>query len=172
MRKFLVGLLVSVAAVVVVGSTAGAGPPAIATGNWDCSTNVSVTIESSRTVDGNTIISLSATGCVYTGDLTGSFSLDGTRVVKSDGSYTHHGHIYCTGCTIGGRTGDFTGVIAFHSPSPGEVYGNIAVVSATGGLTGLRAQAHFERHGPPSSGTYSYSYSFEPQGALTCIVAA
>jgi hypothetical protein len=162
MRKSLFGIPVFVAALVVIASAAGAGPPAIATGNWDCSTNVIVTIESVRTADGNTITSFSATRCFYTGELTGTFSIHITRIVNSDGSFIDHGYIVCTGCTIGGRTGDFTGALTARSPSPGEVYGVITVVSATGGLTGLHAQAHFERHGPLSSRTYSYRYSFEP----------
>jgi hypothetical protein len=54
MRKFLVGLLVSVAAVLVVGSSSGAGPPAIATGTWDCRSSAFI-IESDRMADGNRI---------------------------------------------------------------------------------------------------------------------
>jgi hypothetical protein len=160
MRTFLFGLLLSVAAVMFTGSAAGAGPPAIATGTWDCTRTVR-TNHSIRTADGNIISTFSATGCVYAGDLTGTFSLHLTRVVKSDGSFIDHGYIVCTGCTIGGRTGDFTAALTARSPSPGEVYGVITVVSATGGLTGLHAVNHFERHAP-ALGTYSYLYSFQP----------
>jgi hypothetical protein len=162
MRKFLFGLLVSVAAVLVIGSSAGAGPPAIATGTWDCRSSPFI-IESDRTVGGNRIFTWSAPSCVYAGDLTGTFSSFGTRIVKSDGSVTDHGGLVCTGCTIGGRTGDFTGVETFRRniPQDAHTHGIITVLSATGGLEGLHAQNHFEFAGS-GFGTYSYRYSFEP----------
>jgi hypothetical protein len=100
MSKFLFGLLVSVAAMVVSASAAGAGPPAIATGTWDCR-NAASTITSDRTAGGNRIITWFRPGCVYAGDLTGTFTPHGTRIVRSDGSFTDHGGIVCTGCTLG-----------------------------------------------------------------------
>jgi hypothetical protein len=110
-----------------------------------------------RTAGGNTIRTYSAAGCVYSGDITGTFSLDGTRVIHSDGTFVDHGTLVCTGCTVGGRTGNFTAAYAHD-----ELDGIITVVSATGGLTALHAQAHFDRNGPARAGTYSYRYSFEP----------
>jgi hypothetical protein len=161
MRKFLVGLLVPVAAVLVVGSSSGAGPPAIATGTWDCRSSPFI-IESDRMADGNRIYSWSAPACVYAGDLTGTFSSFGTRIVRSDGSGTDHGGIVCTGCTLAGRTGDFTAEQTFRrSPQDAHTHGIITVLSATGGLEGLHAQNHFEFAGS-GFGTYSYSYTFEP----------
>jgi hypothetical protein len=162
MRKFLVGLLVSVAAVVVIGSSAGAGPPAIATGTWDCR-NAAFSVESSRTAGGNTILLFSAVGCVFAGDVTGTFSAYNTEIVRSDGSAAVHGMIVCTGCTFGGRTGDFTSVQLWQrtSTSPLEAKGTVTVLSATGGLTGLHFQEHFVFTGT-AFGTYSFRYSFEP----------
>lgn len=159
-RTFVVCVLVSVTAAVLSGSAAGAGPPAIATGTYNCSA-AAVTVLSSRTADGNTIGTYTAAGCVYSGDITGTFTIYGNRVTHSDGSFNDHGYIVCTGCTLDGRTGEFTAAQTYRSPSPGEVYGTLTVVSASGGLSGLHAQNHFERHAP-ALGTYSFRYSFEP----------
>jgi hypothetical protein len=156
MRKFLFGVLVSVAAVVGPGSAAWAGPPAIATGTFDCGPSIT-TIESTHTAGGNTIRTFTAAGCVYAGEVTGTFTLYATRVIHSDGTFVDHGTLVCTGCTIGGRTGDFTAAYAYD-----EVDGIVTTMSATGGLTGLHAQAHFERNPPSRSGTISWRYSFEP----------
>jgi hypothetical protein len=162
MRKsFFRGIPVFVAALVVIGSAAGAGPPAIATGTWDCRNSV-FTIESERFADGNRIITWSGSGCVYAGDLTGTFHPFGTRIIKSDGSRTDHGGIVCTGCTLGGRTGDFTAAQTFRGESALAFEGTITVLSATGGLTGLRAVNHWQTSGQGAFGTYSYKYLFVP----------
>jgi len=156
MRKCLFGLLLSIAGVMFTASAAGAGPPAIATGTYSCVDSV-VTVTSDRIAGANEIASFTSTGCVYSGDLTGTFSLYATRVIHSDGTFIDHGTLVCTGCTIGGRTGDFTATYVYD-----EVDGIITVLSATGGLTGLHAQAQFERNPPERVGTYSYRYSFQP----------
>jgi hypothetical protein len=162
MQKFLVGVLVSVTAAILSGSVAEAGPPAIATGTFDCRSSPFI-IESERFADGNRIFTWSAPSCVYAGDVTGTFAGHGTRVVRSDGSFTDHGTLVCTGCTLAGRTGDFTGVATFRRNIPQDAHarGIITVVSATGGLEGLHAQNHFDFAGS-GFGTYTYQYSFEP----------
>jgi hypothetical protein len=155
--QILLGVLASVAALAVIAPAAGAGPPSIATGTWDCR-QASVSIESTRTAGGNTIFSHVASGCVYAGDLTGTFSIHQTRHVRSDGSFTDHGRLVCTGCTIGGRTGDFIAQQDFRGTLPATT-GKVTVLGATGGLAGLHAQNHFESTGP-GFGTYTYKYSF------------
>jgi hypothetical protein len=163
MSKFLFAVFVAAAAVGVYGSFAGAaGPPATATGTWDCRSSA-FTIESDRTVGGNRIFTWSSPACVYAGDLTGTFAGHGTRIVRSDGSFIDHGGLVCTGCTLGGRTGDFTAVSTFRKniPQDAHTHGTIIVLSATGGLEGLHAVNDFEFAGS-GFGTYSYRYSFEP----------
>lgn len=147
-------------ALLVIASSAGAGPPATATGTWDCRTSV-FTLLSLRTAGDNTILSFSAAPCVNAGDVTGTFTTFGTEIRKSDGSRTFHGGIVCTGCTFAGRTGDFTAAQTFQGPSDTEYQGIVTVLSATGGLAGLHAVDHFEATGQ-AHGTYSWNYSFEP----------
>ena len=53
----------------------------------------------------------------YTGGLTGIADADDIVIVHSDGSVTGYGTETCHSCTIGGRTGSFTAVFAFHGSS-------------------------------------------------------
>jgi hypothetical protein len=140
----------------VFASTAAAGPPATAVGTY---TVTSVAVESMRTAGGNTFTSATFSG-VYAGDLSGPFTAEG--VVKTTGSgdaFVGHGTLVCTGCTVAGRTGDFTAEISNQSADP-KMGGIVTVLSATGGLAGLHAVNHFE--GTPYAGTTSWSYHFDP----------
>jgi hypothetical protein len=141
----------------VLGSASAAGPPAIATGTYVVTGGPTVT--DSRTAGANTFTTESFP-FIYTGDLNGSSVLYVTVHYESDGSATAHGTTLCTGCTIGGRTGDFTTSYAAQLSQDGEVQGTLAVLTATSGLTGLHAVDHFA--GNLATGTYTYSYTFEP----------
>ena len=146
------------AALVVFASVAAAGPPDVATGTY---TITGAVVESVRTVGGNTFTTYSSVTGFYAGDLAGPFETP-DLVVKttSDGSVEAHGTLVCTGCTIGGRTGDFTAEISNTSPNAQKMGGIVTVLSATGGLAGLHAVNHFE--GTPFFGTYSFRYHFQP----------
>jgi hypothetical protein len=96
------------------------------------------------------------------GDLSGASVVYATVHFKSDGSATADGTTVCTGCTIGGRTGDFTTNYHARLSADGHLEGSLSVLSATGGLVGLHAVDQFEGDFASGTGTYSYSYTFEP----------
>jgi hypothetical protein len=157
MSKFLLGVGVVAAALTVFVSAAGAGPPATVTGTYAVTNAV---VESVRTAGNNTFTTYSLVTGVWAGGLSGSFELDGLTVrAQSDGSVTAQGKVVCTGCTIGGRTGDFVANLVNTSPGP-KMGGTVTVLSASGGLAGLHAVNHFE--GTPSAGTTSWTYHFDP----------
>lgn len=93
----------------------------------------------------------------YTGDLTGIAQASDTVIVHSDGSFIAYGSEVCHSCTIGGRTGTFTAVFAFHGDDSG-VTGTEIFVSASGGLAGLQGGGPFSAG--PAGATYSYHYRF------------
>jgi hypothetical protein len=157
MRKFLLGIPVLAAALVVFATPAGAGPPATARGTYTATAPPVVT--NIRTAGGNTFVT-QLIPAVYAGDLTGRYVLAGTAHVRNDGSFTAHGSLVCTDCTIGGRTGDFTAAINIFGSSLEDAWGTLTVVSASGGLAGLKARADFQ--GSAAFGTIAYDYGFEP----------
>jgi hypothetical protein len=159
MRKLVLSIPVLAAGLVVFASTAGAGPPASATGTWALTAPPTVT--DIRTAGGNTFITQTVY-FDYAGDITGSAVVEATVHVKSDGSATAYGSLVCTGCTIAGRTGNFaTGGWVNQISTTGQVRGLLSVVG-TGGLAGLQAVDHFEGSTITGTGTYSFSYHFEP----------
>jgi hypothetical protein len=157
MRKFLFGIPVLAAALVVFAAPAGATPPATATGTYTATGPPVVT--DVRTAGGNTFVTESLPA-VYAGDVTGPYVLAGTIHFRDDGSFTAHGSLVCTDCTIGGRTGDFTAVINIFGSSLVDTWGTLSVVSAGGGLAGLHAGADFQ--GSAAFGTIAFDYHFEP----------
>jgi hypothetical protein len=155
--RFVFIVAVLVAALGVFASVAAADPPATATGTFTATGPPTVT--DVRTVGGNTFLTESVP-VVYAGDLSGPFVVQGTFRIKPDGSVAGLGSVVCTGCTIGGRTGDFTAATYLSGPSSSDVTGIIIVLSASGGLAGLHAYANYA--GGSVSGTYTYRYHFEP----------
>jgi hypothetical protein len=155
--RLLIGVPVLAAALgLVFASTSAAGPPATVTGTY---TTTGVAVESMRTADGNTFTNATFSG-TYAGGLSGAFEAEGTVKTTDNGdAFIGHGKITCTGCTIGGRTGDFVGEISNQSPDP-KMGGIVTVLSASGGLAGLHAVNHFE--GTPFAGTTSWTYHFDP----------
>jgi hypothetical protein len=111
-----------------------------------------------RQVDGNLFIHEVAS-ISYTGGLTGIADANDIVVVHSDGSVIGYGTETCHSCTIGGRTGSFTAVFAFHGSS-GQITGREIFLSASGGLAGLHGGGPFQ--GGPAGNTYSYDYRFMP----------
>jgi hypothetical protein len=157
-RKVLVSVSVPAAALAfVLASPASASPPATVTGTY---TVTSAVLGSSRTAGNNTFATYSSVSGVYAGGLSGSFTVDGiTSRTQSDGSLTAQGTLVCTGCTIGGRTGDFVANLVNTSPGP-KMGGTVTVLRATGGLAGLHAVNHFD--GTPFSGDTSWAFHFDP----------
>ncbi|HEY2602842.1 MAG TPA: hypothetical protein VGI67_14895 [Thermoleophilaceae bacterium] len=93
----------------------------------------------------------------YAGGLTGVVSATDVIVAHSDGSLDGYGTETCQRCTLGGGTGAFSAVFAFHGTAAG-ITGQEFFTSGSGGLTGLRGGGPFE--GGPAGNTYSYKYSF------------
>lgn len=117
-----------------------------------------------RTADGNTFAAETATLVYTSGALTGPAVDTDTSITYKDGSFKGvHGVEVCTGCTLAGRTGDFTAVFTYAGvpTATGFKYsGPFTVISATGGLAGLHLQGTFQ--GNEVGNTYSYHYSFGP----------
>jgi hypothetical protein len=156
--RVLIGIAALVAGLgLVFASTSAAGPPGTATGTWLITGPATVT--DIRTAGNNTFLTESFP-FTYSGDVTGSAVAYGILRLASDGSAGFNGTTVCTGCTIGGRTGDFTTTDNAQGDNDGQVKGVVTVLSATGGLAGLHGVDHFE--GNSVTGTYTYSYSFEP----------
>ena len=99
----------------------------------------------------------------YTGGLAGIADANDILVIHSDGSVNGYGSETCHSCTIGGRTGSFIAVFAFHSTSTG-IEGNEIFLSGSGGLAGLHGGGPFQ--GGPAGNTYSYEYRFTPTRPL------
>jgi hypothetical protein len=158
MRGYLFTLSAVLSALGVFASSAAANPPMTATGTYIATGPPTVT--DIRTAGPNTFITESVPA-LYAGDLSGPFVVAGVVHLMSDGSFTtSQGTVVCTGCTIGGRTGDFSAVTNIRGPSLfSGVTGHITITSASGGLTGLRGTADFA--GSSLTGTYTYSYHFE-----------
>jgi hypothetical protein len=159
MRSFLFALPVILAALGLFASTAAADRPSTATGTYIATGPPTVT--DIRTAGPNTFITESVPA-LYAGDLSGPFVVAGVVHLMSDGSFTtSEGTVVCTGCTIGGRTGDFSAVTNIRGPSLfSGVTGHITITSTSGGLTGLHGTADFA--GSSLTGTDSYAYHFEP----------
>lgn len=154
-------LLCSSAAVAFAVSAICANPAAArtqgtATGAFAFVSDVQTPI---READGNLLIQEVAS-ISYTGGLTGIANATDTIVVHSDGSVNGNGSETCRSCTIGGRTGSFTAVFAFHG-SGGQITGRETFTGGTGGLAGLHGGGQFQ--GGAAGNTYSYDYRFTPR---------
>ena len=154
-RRMLSGMAMASAFSAAMAVPAAAHREATATGAF---TFLSDTRTPIRQVDGNLFIHEVAS-ISYTGGLTGIADADDVVVVHSDGSVTGYGTETCHSCTIGGRTGSFTAVFAFHGSSS-QITGREIFVGASGGLAGLHGGGPFQ--GGPAGNTYSYGYRFTP----------
>jgi hypothetical protein len=116
--------------------------------------------EAPRTAGGNTFLTLTGTEAI-SGAITGAATIDFTQVTHSSGASNSSGLIMCV-CTIGGRSGPavfrFEGSGSFTSADP--FAGQFVVLSASGGLSGLRGVGTFSAIG--GGGTYTFSWHFDP----------
>jgi hypothetical protein len=136
---------------------AAAHPAGTATGTFEFLTDTKTPIAQA----GGTQFIHEVASISYTGGLTCIADANDLLIVHSDGSVSGYGTETCRSCTIGGRTGSFTAVFAFHS-TPTGIEGNEIFVSGSGGLAGLRGGGPFQ--GGPGGNTYSYDYRFTPAG--------
>jgi hypothetical protein len=115
-----------------------ASPPATATGTY----TFSVVYTGSRSADGNTIYTFTAT-TVDSGGLNGILSWSsGTLVTHADGTTTLHGSGTYTGTVLGSATGTMQfSAVGQGVGSTGQ--GSAVFVQGTGGLAGLTVQGTF-----------------------------
>jgi hypothetical protein len=153
--------------VALVGAMCSMVAPAAAS-QWQTATGTySILTETSTpvtTIDGYAISRGDAT-LSYGGGLTGSATFTDTSVQSPGLSFWAIGTEVCSSCTLGGRTGGFTAVWsysgAFTNPNPPVSFsysGHLTVISATGGLAGLRLYGTLS--GTQSSYAYYDNYSF------------
>jgi hypothetical protein len=157
MRGFLFALPAVLAALGLFAATATADQPSSATSTFTATGPPTVTDIS--TAGPNTFITESVPAR-YDGEVSGPYLLTGTALIKSDGSVTAHGTLVCTGCTIGGRTGDFSAVTTLSGPSLSDITGRLTITSASGGLAGLHGTSDYA--GSAVGGTNTWSYHFDP----------
>jgi len=157
MRGFLFTLPAALAVLGLFASTAAADQPISATSTFTATGPPTVTDIS--TAGPNTFITESGPAR-YDGDVSGPYLIAGTLQIKGDGSVSGHATVVCTGCTIGGRTGDFSAVTNFSGPSLAEIKGQLTITSATGDLAGLHGTTDYA--GSALGGTNTWSYHFQP----------
>jgi hypothetical protein len=130
-----------------------------ASGDWHL---VSHTQTLLRTADGNSFFAV-VESPLYSGGLSGTAVDTYTLIVHRDGSLNAQGTETCTGCTIGGRTGDYTATFSF-SASGTRQESRVTFQGGSGGLAGLHGGGSFQvTHLTPTvGGTYAYDYHFAP----------
>ena len=102
----------------------------------------SAVFTSSRTADGNTIVTASLTGNIA-GTLSGTFTEQLSEVIHATGDANLQGTAVCTCAVTGVGAGSATiGFNATGEPS-GALSGRFEFLSATGGLSGLVGQGTF-----------------------------
>jgi hypothetical protein len=111
-----------------------------------------------RSADGN--FTFSAVDVVaFSGGISGTATDTYTFTVHPNGSITGQGTESCSACTIGGRTGGYVENFSFTAtPNFATFEGHFAVLSASGGLDGLRAEGTFQ--GAGFSETINLKYHF------------
>ncbi len=158
-RRLLIGsLLLALLMSLPIASRARAAQP-VATGTWNL---ISHTQTPTGTAGGNQFFSV-VESPAYVGGLTGIAVDTYTLVVHADGSLNAHGTETCTGCTIDGRTGDYTATFSF-SAAGSRQESRLTFQSGSGGLAGLHGGGSFvvTHTTPATGGTYAYSFHFAP----------
>jgi Protein of unknown function (DUF3224) len=155
--RILTGMAMALAISAAMAIPAAAHPEATATGAFTFLSDTKTPIGQA----GGNLFVHEVASISYMGGLAGIANADNIVVVHSDGSVTGFGTERCHSCTIGGRTGSFTAVFAFHGSDAG-ITGHEIFLSGAGGLSGLHGGGPFQ--GGPAGNTYSYDYRFTPVG--------
>jgi hypothetical protein len=158
-RRMLLGTAMALSASAVLAMPAAAHAGGTATGAFTFLSDTKTPI----TQAGGNLFIHEVASISYTGGLAGIAQANDIVVVHSDGSITGYGTETCDSCTIGGRTGSFTAVFAFHGSDAG-ITGREIFVNGSGGLAGLHGGGPFQ--GGPAGNTYSYDYRFPPAGRI------
>ena len=155
-RRMLLGTAMALTLSAAAAMPAAAHPAGTATGAFTFLTDTKTPIGQA----GGSQFFHEVASISYTGDLAGVANANDILVVHSDGSVSGYGAETCDSCTIGGRTGSFTALFAFHGSDVG-ITGREIFVSASGGLAGLHGGGPFQ--GNAAGNTYSYDYRFAPE---------
>ena len=161
MRKLLRVSAVALALFVGLPLTASASGPVLASAAGDVLSHTQTLL---KTAGGNSTFS-AVDQVALTGGVGGMATDTYTFTVHPNGSITGHGVETCPSCTIGGRTGGYTEVFSFTATANFASFeGHFTVVSATGGLAGLRGQGTFQGAATQSgfSETVLLEYHFQP----------
>ncbi|HEY7295757.1 MAG TPA: hypothetical protein VH916_11995 [Dehalococcoidia bacterium] len=159
-RYILPLLSLALAVALSLGATRAAhADQEVATGTWNLVSHTQTLI---GTAGGNQFFQV-VESPAYVGGLTGTAVDTYILIVHSDGSLNGHGVETCDGCTIGGRTGDYTATFSF-SAAGSQQHSRLTFQGGTGGLTGLHGGGSFvvTHTTPTTGGTYSYAYHFAP----------
>jgi len=105
----------------------------------------------------DTIASYSEHG-EFTGDLTGSYTLQGTNTVHPDKTGTGSGIITCT-CTVKGKSGTLRQSTSYTIAADGSFQGQVFDFQGTGDLASLQGQGTFQGKG--NNGTFSDQLHFD-----------
>lgn len=94
----------------------------------------------------------------FTGDLTGSYTLQGTNTVHPNKTGTGSGVITCT-CTVKGKSGMLRQSISYTMAADGSFQGQTFDFQGTGDLASLQGQGTFQGQG--NNGTYADQLRFD-----------
>ena len=94
----------------------------------------------------------------FTGDLTGSYTLQGTNTVHPDKTGTGSGVITCT-CTVKGKSGTLRQSTSYTIAADGSFQGQVFDFQGTGDLASLQGQGTFRGKG--NNGTFSDQLHFD-----------
>jgi len=156
MRKFMSAILAAVT-FLSIPLVAWASPPTQTTAGGTLLSHTQTLV---RTADGNLTFDAEDT-VAFTGGITGTVTDTYVFTAHPDGSITGHGTETCAVCTIGGRTGGYTEVFGFSATANFATFeGHFTVISAGGGLSGLRGTGTFQ--GAGFTETINVQYHFEP----------
>jgi hypothetical protein len=94
----------------------------------------------------------------FTGDLSGSYTLQGTNTVHPDKTGTGSGIITCT-CTVKGKSGTLRQSTSYTIAADGSFQGQVFDFQGTGDLASLQGQGTFQGNG--NNGTFPDQLHFD-----------
>lgn len=94
----------------------------------------------------------------FTGDIAGSYTLQGTNTIHPDKTGTGSGLITCT-CTVKGKSGTLRQSTSYTLAADGSFQGQVFDFQGTGDLASLQGQGTFQGQG--NNGTFSDQLHFD-----------
>jgi hypothetical protein len=157
LRTWGVALVVIVAAWALLAQPASATAPTSGSGTFTIAFGP---VTSSRTADGNTFLTVTATE-VIAGAITGTATVQFSQVIHASGDSNVNGVITCA-CTVGGQAGtvEFRFVASGAGTAANPLEGQFVAQNGTAGLASLHLNGTFRAVGP--GGTYTVRWHFDP----------